>query len=476
MAEEKRVDKQPLVSVIMPCYNHEEYVGQAIESVINQTYKNIEFIILDNGSTDHSFDVINRYSDKVSKIYQLKHNDLIRAGRILIDACEGEYVAFMTSDDLWEKTKLEKQMEVFQEMSTVKCCFTWANEADESLENIKSKSIFTQRNRSRFEWLRRLIQEGNCLAYPSAVVEKKIYMECLKKLKQFYQLNDWYLWILILQEYDIYVVEEPLVCFRWHQNGENHNMSAPSDKATVRLYNETAEAIDEIIENMDKTTLKNTFPDFMLNVDCNTEIELQCEKLFVLMGVAKQCVLYEPSVMSYFYKNSCNEKFLDTLKKIYGYSYMKFQDYSGDHGIGHLVCQTNDAYSQINILSSHIQILSSVLCSDVDVNERKMLLRKKLFMTSNIQREIIQLTIETLQIIEKNYQKSIETLQILRQLHVHLCNIWEKILMWDVDIKIDEWGKYCKMIQSKNVDEINFESILVFIKKVELVLKDCIEI
>ena len=476
MAEEKRVDKQPLVSVIMPCYNHEEYVGQAIESVINQTYKNIEFIILDNGSTDHSFDVIKRYSDKVSKIYQLKHNDLIRAGRILIDACEGEYVAFMTSDDLWEKTKLEKQMEVFQKMSTVKCCYTWANEADESLKNIKSKSIFTHRNRNRFEWLRRLIQEGNCLAYPSAVVEKGVYIECLKKLKRFYQLSDWYLWLLILQKYDIYVVEEPLVCFRWHQNGENHNMSAPSNRATVRLYNETAEAIEEIIEDMDKTTLKNTYPDFMINVDCNTEIELQCEKLFVLMGVAEQCVLYESSVMSYYYKKSRDEKFLDTLNKKYGYSYVKFQDYSGDHGIGHWVYQINDAYSQINTLLSHIQILSSVLYSDLDLNERKKLLRKKCFMASNIHREIIQLTIEMMEIIKKNYQMNTEILQILQQLQVHLWNIWEKILRWDVDIKNDEWESYCKMIQSKNIDEINFESILVFVKKVEIILKDCIEI
>lgn len=93
------MDKQPLVSVIMPCYNHEKYVAQTIESVLNQTYKNIEFIVVDNGSTDGSFHVIQQYRDRIDKIYQLKENDLVRAGEILNNSCSGDYIAFMTSDD-----------------------------------------------------------------------------------------------------------------------------------------------------------------------------------------------------------------------------------------------------------------------------------------------------------------------------------------------------------------------------------------
>ena len=220
------MDKQPLVSVIMPCYNHEKYVAQTIESVLNQTYKNIEFIVVDNGSTDGSFHVIQQYRDRIDKIYQLKENDLVRAGEILNNSCSGDYIAFMTSDDWWDAEKLEKQMNVFQSMPTVKCCFTLANEADEHLDNIKSKSIFNQENRNRFKWLRKLLEEGNYLAYPSAVVERNVYFESRRELKGFYQLSDWYLWLLILQKHDIYIVQESLVCFRWHQSGANHNMSA----------------------------------------------------------------------------------------------------------------------------------------------------------------------------------------------------------------------------------------------------------
>ena len=60
-----------------------KYVAQTIESVLNQTYKNIEFIVVDNGSTDGSFHVIQQYRDRIDKIYQLKENDLVRAGEIL---------------------------------------------------------------------------------------------------------------------------------------------------------------------------------------------------------------------------------------------------------------------------------------------------------------------------------------------------------------------------------------------------------
>ena len=473
---EGKMEKQPLISVVMPCFNHEKYVAQAIESVLNQTYKNIEFIIVDNGSTDHSFEIIRQYSDRVSKIYQLKENDLIRAGRILIDACNGEYIAFMTSDDCWEKTKLEKQMYVFDSMPTVKCCFTWANEADENMEKTSPKSIFIQENRSRFEWIRRLLEGGNCLAYPSAVVEKAVYIENLKRLKHFYQLGDWYLWLLILLEYDIYVVQEPLVCFRWHESGENHNMSAQNDKSLIRSYNETADAIEEIIETMDKITLKNTFSDLMLNADCTTENELKCEKLFILMELSKRCALYEPSVINYYYKQSKNENFLYTLKEKYNYSYVDFQSYSGEHGIGNLVYQMCKLQSQKDTQLFHMQMMANVLCSDLDVDERKKILRKKNVSASNIQTEMIKLTIKTLEVVEKNCQERTTVLHILQQLHVYLSSIWNDILMWDVDVGNDEWENYCETIQNQDTnDEVNYESVIVFIQKVKLILKDCIE-
>ena len=104
----------PKVSVLMPCYNHEKYVGEAIESVLNQTYKDFELFVVDNGCTDNSYNVIKSFEDPRIKVFQLKKNDIEEAYRIMLRNQKGKYIAMMYSDDIWEKNKLEKQMMILE--------------------------------------------------------------------------------------------------------------------------------------------------------------------------------------------------------------------------------------------------------------------------------------------------------------------------------------------------------------------------
>lgn len=420
------MDKQPLVSVIMPCYNHEKYVAQTIESVLNQTYKNIEFIVVDNGSTDGSFHVIQQYRDRIDKIYQLKENDLVRAGEILNNSCSGDYIAFMTSDDWWDAEKLE---------------------------------------------------EGNCLAYPSAVVERNVYFESRRELKGFYQLSDWYLWLLILQKHDIYIVQESLVCFRWHQSGANHNMSATGAEASVRLCNESADAVDNMIETMDADTFKNTFEDLLIHKDCSDEEELQCEKLFVMMKLAESNVCGESGIIHYFYEQSRNLKFFYTLKEKYGYSYLDFQNYSGAHGIGKLITQVRALCAYEQKLIAHMKIAEEVLCSNGNIDERKRLLRKRNFETASPNIEMIQPMITMLADIERKCQDRTTALYMLQKLHECLSSVWDNVLIWDVDFESNEWNEYCEALFNPNIeDDVNYKKMIGFIEKVKLALQDCVEI
>ena len=89
---------------------------------------------------------------------------------------------------------------------------------------------------------------------------------------------------------------------------------------------------------------------------------------------------------------------------------------------------------------------------------------------------MIQLTIETLEVVEKNCQERATVLQILQQLNVHLSNIWNSILVWDVDIGNDEWENYCEAIRNQNInDDTIYERAIAFVQKVKIILKDCIE-
>jgi len=101
------------VSVIMPCYNHEDFVEQAIESVLNQSYNKFNFYIADDSSTDKSVEKILQYENQVDEIHLFDKN-MGGLVRFLITRVDTEYVALLNSDDFWEKDKLEKQIEYME--------------------------------------------------------------------------------------------------------------------------------------------------------------------------------------------------------------------------------------------------------------------------------------------------------------------------------------------------------------------------
>lgn len=107
---------EPLVSVIMPSYNAESYIGQAIESILYQTYENWELIIIEDASTDRSMDVIRSYEDDRIKVYCNGYNRGIAASTNRgIDECHGKYVALLDDDDIAEKKRLELQVNYLEQ-------------------------------------------------------------------------------------------------------------------------------------------------------------------------------------------------------------------------------------------------------------------------------------------------------------------------------------------------------------------------
>lgn len=116
---------EQLVSVVIPVYNCEEYIGETLKSVLSQTYKNIEAVLVDDGSRDNSAEIIKdmqrEYGDRIRYIYQENAGVSVARNTGIWEAA-GEYIAFLDSDDLWLGTKIEKQMKRMQE-SGMKACY-----------------------------------------------------------------------------------------------------------------------------------------------------------------------------------------------------------------------------------------------------------------------------------------------------------------------------------------------------------------
>lgn len=107
-------NRSPKVSVIIPTYNRAHYITEAIESVLAQTYSHFEIIVIDDGSTDDTREILKKYTDKMKYLYQPNQGVAVARNRGLREA-RGEYVAFLDSDDCWVAEKLEKQVAYLNE-------------------------------------------------------------------------------------------------------------------------------------------------------------------------------------------------------------------------------------------------------------------------------------------------------------------------------------------------------------------------
>src|SRR5688500_36918 len=130
MATENDTTFNPLVSVIIPCYNHAKFLPEAIVSVRQQTYRNIEIIVVDDGSSDNTRQVSQTFPD-VKYIYQ-KNQRLTAASDTVIDHSIGEYLVFLDADDLLYPTAIETNLKQLQNKPSFAFASGWHDKVNES--------------------------------------------------------------------------------------------------------------------------------------------------------------------------------------------------------------------------------------------------------------------------------------------------------------------------------------------------------
>lgn len=128
--------QEPLVSIITPCYNHERFIEQCIESVISQTYENWEMIVVDDCSQDRSPEIVEEYASREPCIHLIRHRDnygaegLVKTYNEALDASSGELIAILEGDDFWAPCKLRVQVPAFEDESVVLVYSDWIEITD----------------------------------------------------------------------------------------------------------------------------------------------------------------------------------------------------------------------------------------------------------------------------------------------------------------------------------------------------------
>jgi len=173
---ERKAESENFVSIIIPCYNAEKYIGQAIESVLNQIYKNYEILIINDGSTDSSEEIIKKYCllDTRIKYFYQQNSGVSNARNKGIEISKGIIIAFIDSDDVWEPENLEVKVKALVNDPLLFWVFSDMYFADETLN--KTELVEGITNEDILGSL--LLRSGEVIHTPSGIVLKK---ECLTK-------------------------------------------------------------------------------------------------------------------------------------------------------------------------------------------------------------------------------------------------------------------------------------------------------
>ena len=150
----------PLVSVCMPCYNAEKYVGEAIESVLNQTYKNIELIVVNDGSTDRSGEVLEKYKAKGVKVLAEKCGNASRARNRAFREAKGEYVKFFDADDILSPEMVERQVERLTGRQDAVAMSEWGRFYNDDIQTFRSNPQGVWKDSSAVNWLVEAIRDA----------------------------------------------------------------------------------------------------------------------------------------------------------------------------------------------------------------------------------------------------------------------------------------------------------------------------
>ena len=212
------MENQPLVSVIMPCYNMASYISDSIKSVVDQTYPHWELLVVDDASTDETVNIIKSYAQSDARIrfaVKKQNSGIADTRNQCIQMAQGRFLAFLDADDIWHPEKLEKQLNFMTEKNIgfSYSTYDWIDEDGKTL----NRFINTIGNLDYETYLRNTI-----IGCSTVMVDVKITGDVV--VPKFRTSEDTATWLDILKKgFLAYAIDEPLVSYRIRRRSASSN-------------------------------------------------------------------------------------------------------------------------------------------------------------------------------------------------------------------------------------------------------------
>ena len=242
-------------SVIIPTYNREQELSKCIESVLNQTYKNFELIVVDNGSTDNTKEVVQKYVDNDNRVkYFWQENSGSPAGsrNTGIKHSSNEWISFLDSDDYWYSNKIEELTRTIKSNSNV---IAVSHFEDKEVDGIKVAALEHGHNLFEVDDIySTLLFRGNSLSTSAMTVkrEKLVEVGLFDERKDYFAVEDYDMWMKLSLKGKFAYIKEPLGVFSISGSNMSGNVELINTNLKTLIFNH----IDLLKDNKDKERLK----------------------------------------------------------------------------------------------------------------------------------------------------------------------------------------------------------------------------
>jgi glycosyltransferase involved in cell wall biosynthesis len=209
----------PLVSVIIPSYNAMAYLPETVESVLQQSFKDWELLIVDDGSADHTVSWASELTDPRIRVFSQENQGTPGARNSGLNAANGKFVAFLDSDDIWESKKLEMQIECMESNLSLGLVDTWAVLTD------TQGRLLNQVIQSETEGnaILALLERNTVCCGSTPLVRRECFERCGNFSCDLLYVEDWDMWLRLALHYPFGIVRKALVRYRQHPNSKSRN-------------------------------------------------------------------------------------------------------------------------------------------------------------------------------------------------------------------------------------------------------------
>ncbi|ADY53341.1 glycosyl transferase family 2 [Pseudopedobacter saltans DSM 12145] len=224
--------ENPLVSVIIPCFNHERFIRESILSVLNQEYRSIELIVIDDGSSDQSVDLIEKLKKERDFTFISQKNrgisNVLNKG---ISIAKGEYISFLASDDYWLPNKVSIQIAFFKDHPEFKMIFSNAYIVDDESNIIgEFQNSFPIQKAVSFK---EIALGKKTIPALTVMVDREVFLN-IGGFDENLIIEDWDMWLRISNSYLIAGISDVLACYRKH--GSNISLVRLEDMTRTRFH------------------------------------------------------------------------------------------------------------------------------------------------------------------------------------------------------------------------------------------------